>query len=522
MNNTQFSDLGISAPILKAINDMGFEAPSKIQEAAIPKILAGHDVAGQAQTGTGKTAAFAIPVLQSISPDSKEVQAIVMCPTRELAIQVTGEFIKLAAHINNVHITPVYGGQPIQRQIKQIKSGTQIVVGTPGRVIDHLKRKTLRLDNLKMVVLDEADEMLNMGFKEDIEEILSFSDDRSGQQTIMFSATMSKDIKRIMNQFFTDPEMIKVEGQATSADNVDQFLIEARDSMRTEGICRLLDLNDYKLALIFCNTKRRCDSLVGEMQARGYSADALHGDMSQNVRDKVMNNFRRGKFEVLIATDVAARGLDVDDVDVVFNYDIPQDPEYYVHRIGRTGRAGRSGVAYTFYSGRKSKNIRFIEKKLNTRIESMNLPSVAEVEASKMDAFLTEVSKTLEAGGLRPFIDQIEAMIGNDYTPIEVAAALLKMKNGVIADKMSSEPEPEKKPFSRSGGKKRSSSGPGYGKRSAGGSKNRRSGSDSKKSRSERRAESGQTKRKSKPKKEDEPFYAKFEKKNKRKRKKNR
>jgi len=427
VNTIPFADLGISTPILNAISDMGFEAATKIQTAAIPIIMEGRDVAGQAQTGTGKTAAFAIPVLERIDPQSKNVQAIVMCPTRELAVQVTGEFIKLSGYMDGVKITPVYGGQPISRQIKQIKSGTQIVVGTPGRVIDHLKRGTLQLKNLKMVILDEADEMLNMGFRDDIETILGFSSEDSPKQTIMFSATMSKDIKRIMSRYFTNPEMIKVEGKAPAADGIEQFIVEARDSMRTEGICRLLDINDYKLALIFCNTKRKCDSLVGEMQSRGYSSDALHGDMSQNIRDKVMDKFRTGKIEVLIATDVAARGLDVDDIDVVFNYDIPQDPEYYVHRIGRTGRAGREGVAYTFSSGRKNKNLRYIENNLKIKLKTIALPSIKDVEDSLMDAFQDEVVKTLETGGLRPYIEQVESLASDKYTPIEVAAALLKM-----------------------------------------------------------------------------------------------
>ncbi len=430
MNSTLFTDLGISASILQSINEMGFEAATKIQAAAIPAIMQGKDVAGQAQTGTGKTAAFAIPVLEKIDPQSGSVQAIVMCPTRELAVQVTGEFIKLAKHIKGVHITPVYGGQPISRQIKQIKSGTQIVVGTPGRVIDHLKRGTLKLNDLKMVILDEADEMLNMGFRDDIETILGFSKDGEARQTIMFSATMSKDIKRIMKRYFTDPEMIKVEGKAPAADGIEQYIVEARDSMRTEGICRLLDINDYKLALIFCNTKRKCDSLVGEMQSRGYPSDALHGDMSQNVRDKVMDKFRAGKIDVLIATDVAARGLDVDDIDVVFNYDVPQDPEYYVHRIGRTGRAGRKGVAYTFSSGRKSKNLRYIERNLKIDLQTIPLPSAQDVQASKMDALQQKISQTLEAGGLRPFIEKVEGLAGDKFTPIEVAAAILKLQQG--------------------------------------------------------------------------------------------
>lgn len=436
MNNIQFSDLGISAPILKAIEEMGFETSTKIQAAAIPAIMKGKDVAGQAQTGTGKTAAFAIPVLEKIDPQSGNVQAIVMCPTRELAVQVTGEFIKLAKYIKGVHVTPVYGGQPISRQIKQIKSGTQIVVGTPGRVIDHLKRGTLNLKSLKMVILDEADEMLNMGFRDDIETILGFSSEDEKRQTIMFSATMSKDIKRIMKQYFTDPEMIKVEGKAPAADGIEQYIVETRDSMRTEGICRLLDINDYKLALIFCNTKRKCDSLVGEMQSRGYSSDALHGDMSQHVRDKVMDKFRKGKIDVLIATDVAARGLDVDDIDVVFNYDVPQDPEYYVHRIGRTGRAGRKGVAYTFSSGRKNKNLRYIENNLKIKLQTIPLPSAQDVQASVMDSYQQEIKKTLEAGGLRSYIEQVETLASDQFTPIEVAAAILKLQENKKAPVM--------------------------------------------------------------------------------------
>ncbi len=432
MNTNPFADLGISAPILKAIEEMGYEAPTKIQSAAIPKIREGRDVAGQAQTGTGKTAAFAVPLLEKIDTKSGKVQAIVMCPTRELAVQVTGEIIKLAKYIGGVHATPVYGGQPIFRQIKQIRDGSQIVVGTPGRVIDHLKRGTLSLDHLSTVILDEADEMLNMGFREDIETILGYGSGKIPRQTVMFSATMSPEIRKIMNLFFRDPVMITVEGKTPSAEGIQQYIVEARDSMRTEGICRLIDLHNYNLSLVFCNTKRTCDMLIGEMQSRGYSSDALHGDMTQAVRDKVMKKFREGRIEVLVATDVAARGLDVENIDAIFNYDIPQDPEYYVHRIGRTGRAGKTGVAYTFASGRKTRNIRYIENKLNMRIESIPLPSMKQVEASIRGAMLEEVRNTLEAGGLRPWIEQIEEIAAEGFAPIEVAAALLKMRDGTL------------------------------------------------------------------------------------------
>jgi len=427
MNHLTFSDLGISTEILQSIAEMGFEAPTKIQTATIPPIMAGLDVAGQAQTGTGKTAAFGIPILEKIDPEQNEVQAIVLCPTRELAVQVTKEFIKLANHLQGIYITPVYGGQPIGRQLSALKRGTHIVVGTPGRVIDHLKRGSLKLDSLKMVILDEADEMLNMGFREDLEKILGYSSGKS--QTVMFSATMSSAIKKIMQRWMDNPEMIRVEGTSIAADGIEQFLVEVRDSVRTEAITRILDLQEYRLALIFCNTKRKCDQLVLDMKSRGYSCDALHGDMSQNIRDKVMGKFRTRKIDVLIATDVAARGLDVDEVDVVFNFDIPQDPEYYVHRIGRTGRAGNTGRAYTFSSGRKNKNLRFIEKQIQSKLKTIPMPSAQEVEEKKLDSYLEEIVKTLQAGGLRPYIEQLEPMAQGDHTPIEIAAALLKMKS---------------------------------------------------------------------------------------------
>lgn len=426
MKNSSFSELNIQPDFLKAVNDMGFEAPTPIQSSCIPAILAGNDVVGQAQTGTGKTAAFGIPALQMADRGSKTPSVLILCPTRELAIQVTGELIKLAKYTNGVFTVPVYGGQPISRQLNALKKGAQIVVGTPGRVIDHLKRGTLKLGALKLVVLDEADEMLNMGFREDLEQILSYSQGKS--QTVMFSATVPKAIKGIMNRWMDNPEMIKVEGRAQTAEGIDQFVMEVRDSMRTEAISRMMDMGNFRLGLVFSNTKRQCDNLVQEFQSRGFSADALHGDMRQNVRDKVMNKFRNGSIELLIATDVAARGLDVDDIDVVFNYDIPQDPEYYVHRIGRTGRAGKTGIAITFSSGRKRKQIRFIEKIVRTKLKPLPMPSVKEVQISKLESKLDEVYDVLQQGGLREYIDLLEPIAEDGYSPIELAAALLKMK----------------------------------------------------------------------------------------------
>lgn len=426
MKNSTFAGLNIRPEILKAIDEMGFEAPTPIQERSIPVISSGSDMVGQAQTGTGKTAAFGIPALQTADTSSNLPSVLILCPTRELAVQVTGELIKLSKHMNGIYTVPVYGGQPISRQLKALKRGAQIVTGTPGRVIDHLKRGTLKLDNLKMVILDEADEMLNMGFREDLEEILGYSHGKS--QTVMFSATVPKQIRNIMNRWMEKPEMVKVEGKAETAAGIEQYVMEVRDSVRTEAVERVIYMTQPRLSLIFCNTRRLCDTLVEELKSRGFTADALHGEMSQNIRDKVMNNFRRGNIEMLVATDVAARGLDVDNVDVVFNYDIPQDPEYYVHRIGRTGRAGKSGMAITFSSGKKRKRIRFIEKIIRTRLKPIPMPSLKEVELSKMDRELEDLISTLQKGGLRPYIEQIEPLAEEGFTAIEIAAALFKMK----------------------------------------------------------------------------------------------
>lgn len=422
-----FSLLGIGPALCRSIDDIGFEQPTKIQTLSIPGILAGRDLAGQAQTGTGKTAAFALPILQRINVAVNEPQALVISPTRELAIQITGEFIKLGSRLDGVQVTPVYGGQPIQRQIKRLEGGAHVVVGTPGRLIDHLKRKTLRLDGLKTIVLDEADEMLNMGFRDDIEKILEFAPQSGDRQTVMFSATFSKSIRSVMKKWFNDPELIRADTEAETASNIEQYLLEVRDSVRTEAISRLLDINSYRLGLVFCNTRRNCDSLQEEMRMRGYSSAVLHGGLTQPARDRVMSDFRKGRTELLIATDVAARGLDVEDVDVVFNYDLPQDPEFYVHRIGRTGRAGRSGVAYTFVSGRKRKSVRYLEKKLGISFRMMPLPTAAEVETARSDVFLAELVEILESGGLRPYIEKVEHAISDRFTPIEAAAALMKM-----------------------------------------------------------------------------------------------
>jgi len=426
MNNPTFAELNLGSETLASIEDMGFEAPTPIQQQCIPIILEGRDLVGQAQTGTGKTAAFGIPLIEKIDTSINEVQALVMCPTRELAIQVTKELMKIGKRVDNLDILPVYGGQSISHQIKALKRGANIVVGTPGRTIDHLKRGTLKLDQLNMVIFDEADEMLNMGFRKDIETILSYSDGHL--QTIMFSATVPKAIRSIMDRFMKQPETVHIEKKAVTAPNIDQFVVEVRDSVRTEAICRFMDVHGYSLGLVFCNTRRKTEQVSRELKARGYATDFLNGDMRQSLRDKVMNKFRSRDIEILVATDVAARGLDVDDIDIIFNYDVPQDPEYYVHRIGRTGRAGKSGSAITFVSGRKNKQLRYIERNNKIQLQKLNLPSVKEVENSQIEGILGEIVSVLEKGNLKQYIDMIENMEDNRFTTIEVAAALLKMK----------------------------------------------------------------------------------------------
>ena len=356
----KFEELNIDERILRAIEDMGFEETSPIQTQAIPAVCEGIDVVGQAQTGTGKTAAYTIPMLMKINPQIKKPQAIVLCPTRELAIQVSQEIRKLAKYMQGIKTLPIYGGQPIDRQIKALKGGVQVIIGTPGRTIDHIKRKTIKPGNVKMVVLDEADEMLDMGFREDIETILENVPEE--RQTTFFSATMPKAILELTKKYQNEPEHIKVVRKELTVENIKQYYIETRASNKIEVLSRLIDVYNPKLSVVFCNTKKGADELVGELQGRGYFADALHGDLKQVQRDIVMDKFRNGTIDILVATDVAARGIDVDDVECVFNFDLPQDEEYYVHRIGRTGRAGREGLSFSFVYGRDMRKMKDIER----------------------------------------------------------------------------------------------------------------------------------------------------------------
>ncbi len=410
--------------IVRAIRDMGFTKLTPIQEQAIPYLLEGKDIIGQAQTGTGKTAAFGIPLIQKIDTNSRKLQAIVLCPTRELAIQAAEELRKLTKYMQGIKVLPVYGGQDINKQIAGLR-GVQVVVGTPGRVMDHMNRRTIRLDHVKMVVLDEADEMLNMGFREDMELIL-------GQipcehQTALFSATMPKPILEITGKFQKDAELIKVATKELTVPLVLQRYFRIRQEDKNAAMLRLLEYYQPKLCLIFCNTKKMVDELTGLLKAEGFQAEGLHGDLTQYQRDIAMNQFRSGTTNILIATDVAARGIDVDDVEIVLNYDVPQDIEYYVHRIGRTGRAGKKGQSFTFVCGKEIFKLQEIERVCHTTIEEFKLPSAAKAMRVKAEKALNKVLEHRDEQDLalmKKFIER--KMQENDCDALEIAAAFLK------------------------------------------------------------------------------------------------
>lgn len=429
MEKLKFEDLQLDERILRAVADMGFEETSPIQGQAIPLALEGKDIIGQAQTGTGKTAAFGIPLLERVDPKVKKLQAIVLCPTRELAIQVAEEVRRLAKYMHGIKVLPVYGGQEIVKQIRSLKDGTQVIIGTPGRVMDHMRRKTIRTEEVHTVVLDEADEMLNMGFLEDMETILGQLPQE--RQTMMFSVTMPSAIQEIARKFQKDPMTVKVVKKDLTVPKVTQYYYEVKQKNKIEVLSRLLDLYAPKLSVVFCNTKKGVEEVVEALQGRGYFAEGLHGDLKQIQRDRVMNSFRNGKADILVATDVAARGIDVDDVEAVFNYDIPQDDEYYVHRIGRTGRAGREGKAFSLVVGREVYKMRDIQRYCKTRIIPQAIPSLNDITSIKVDKILDQVRDTIEDQDLNEMIDVIEMkMIEEDYTAMELAAALLRIIMG--------------------------------------------------------------------------------------------
>ncbi|MCI8606662.1 MAG: DEAD/DEAH box helicase [Hungatella sp.] len=430
METVRFDELNLDERILRAVTDMGFEAASPIQAQAIPVQMEGRDVVGQAQTGTGKTAAFGIPLLQKIDPDSKKLQAIALCPTRELAIQVADEIRRLAKYMHGIKVLPIYGGQDIVRQIRGLKDGTQIVIGTPGRVMDHMRRKTIRCDHIHTVIMDEADEMLNMGFLEDMETILSQLPQE--RQTVMFSATMPMEIQNIARRFQRDPVTVKVVKKELTVPKVTQYYYEVKPKTKVEVMCRLLDMYAPKLSVAFCNTKKQVDELVQDLQGRGYFAEGLHGDLKQMQRDRVMSSFRSGATEILVATDVAARGIDVDNVEAVFNYDIPQDDEYYVHRIGRTGRAGKDGIAFSLVVGKEVYKLRDIQRYCKTKIIPQAIPSLDDITAIKAEKIMEQVMDLINDTDLTKMVNIIEKKVleEEDCTSLDVAAALLKLAMG--------------------------------------------------------------------------------------------
>jgi ATP-dependent RNA helicase DeaD len=425
MESITFSQLNLSQSILNAIKDIGYEEPTPIQAQAIPLIMEGKDVVGQAQTGTGKTAAFGIPALELVDPEFNDVQVLVLCPTRELANQVSDELTKLSAY-QKLRILPIYGGQSLERQIKALRRGVHIVIGTPGRVMDHIERRTLNLENVAMVVLDEADEMLDMGFREDIELILTKVP--ADRQTIMFSATMPSLIMKLTKRFQRDPQLVKTIHKKVTVPNVEQSYFEVKFHTKPEVLCRLIDIYDVKSSLVFCNTKRVVDELVDTLKTRGYLADGLHGDMKQQQRERVMASFRKGDIETLVATDVAARGIDVENIEVVFNYDLPQDEESYVHRIGRTGRAGRQGRAFTFVTGREIYKLKSIQKYTNVKILSQKVPTRSDAEDIKANMLAQKVKDTIDSGHIGKYINWVESITEGEYTSVDVAAALVKMR----------------------------------------------------------------------------------------------
>jgi ATP-dependent RNA helicase DeaD len=443
MTTKLFSELGLSPDILKAIDRLGYEKAAPIQTEAIPMIMSGSDVVGQSQTGSGKTAAFGIPAVELVDPELRAVQVIILCPTRELAIQVAEEIFKLSSFKRGMLSVPIYGGQSYDRQIRALKQGAQIVIGTPGRILDHIDRGTLTLDKVKMVVLDESDEMLDMGFRDDIEKILKTVPKE--RQFVCFSATMAKPIMDLIKRYSHDPKTIRIEHKVLTVPTVEQAYYEIRGRSKTEALTRLIDVYDLKLGIIFCNTKRMVDDLTDELIARGYSADRIHGDMSQAQRDRVMNKFRSSGVEFLVATDVAARGIDVDDLEIVFNYDLPWDEEDYVHRIGRTGRAGKSGRAFSLVAGREIYKLQSIERYTRMKITRQQVPSVEEVEEKRINLFFEKIRTALQKGEFEKEARVVDRLLEQGFSSTDIACAAIQelQKEDVRkAEAFTSRPEP--------------------------------------------------------------------------------
>lgn len=438
MEKKRFAELGLSPEILRAVEKMGFEQASPIQSQAIPVLLGGSDVVGQSQTGSGKTAAFAIPAIEAVDPASRDTQVLILCPTRELAVQVAEEVVKLASFKRGVRELPIYGGASYERQIRGLKDGAQIVIGTPGRLIDHLERGTLRLEALRMVILDEADRMLDMGFRDDIETILRSAPEE--RQTVLFSATMPRAIVDLVRRYTKSPVTVRIEPQALTAPAITQIYCEVDRRSKTEALSRIIDVQDIRRAIIFCATKMMCDQLAEHLVARGYLADKLHGDITQAARERVMRRFRDGKVEFLVATDVAARGLDVDDIEVVFNYDLPQDGEDYVHRIGRTGRAGRSGRAITFVHGREIRELESMIRMTKGRLHRERVPTIEEVEQKRTNQTFELLQSLLESGEFTRRDALVDKLLEAGHAPTDIVSAVLHLLTP--AEPVQEKPEP--------------------------------------------------------------------------------
>ncbi|MBK1880838.1 DEAD/DEAH box helicase [Luteolibacter pohnpeiensis] len=447
MDTPPFSELGLPQELLDAIEALGYEKPSPIQAKSIPPALEGKDILGLSATGSGKTAAFSLPALTKLDVQASYPQVLILCPTRELAVQVCEEVHRLGSKMKGLHATPVYGGAPIDRQLRALRSGAQLVVGTPGRLLDHLRRGSFDPSHIKMAILDEADRMLDMGFKDEMDELLGALPE--ARQTLFFSATMNPGVSRLIKSFGNTPEIIEIEQKARTVSTIEQSYFEVRQRSKVEVLSRILDMNPPRLGIIFCNTKRSVDECTEDLINRGYAADRLHGDITQQMRERVLKRFRDGSVELLVATDVAARGLDIDEIDIVFNYDLPTDPEDYVHRIGRTGRAGRSGRAVSFVFGREIYRMQAIERYTRHIITREKIPSVEQVEGRRADLIFDALKERLEGGKFESHQEAIDRLLEQGHTPTDIAGALVTMlreASGREGSMIEEDREPERGP----------------------------------------------------------------------------
>lgn len=425
--NTQFTDLGLRPELLEGIQQLGFETPSPIQAQTIPLALTGKDIVGLSQTGSGKTAAFALPALNKVDVAQMKTQILVLCPTRELAIQVCEEINHLAFALKGLVAVPVYGGAPIDRQIRALRKGAHVVVGTPGRIMDHLRRNTFDTTAIRICILDEADRMLDMGFREDMEIILDKIPKE--RQILFFSATMNREVNSLIRAYSNQAEQVSIEHKALTVDTIEQTYYEVRNRSKIEVLCRILDMEIRPRGIVFCNTKQMVETVTEALVARGYACDRIHGDITQNNRERVIRKFKDGSIELLIATDVAARGLDIDDVGLVFNYDLPYDPEDYVHRIGRTGRAGRSGKSVTFVYGRDIYRLEAIERYTRHVVRRMPVPSLEDVEGRKENKVFNQVRNILEEATYKRYDALVDRLLDAGHTPTDISSALFSLLN---------------------------------------------------------------------------------------------